>query len=140
MNGKIVTILGVLLIGLVSLAPIGQTDEVKIATTPVTNQIYMITGHGGNLKAMITAVDKILPLADNDTKIIAGHGPLGDKKQLTRYRQMLMTAYERLRKLKAEGKGAQEAAAVKPLADLEATWGDGMFKSDRWIELIYPGV
>ncbi len=100
----------------------------------------MITGHGGNLKAMITAVDKILPLADNDTKIIAGHGPLGDKKQLTRYRQMLMTAYERLRKLKAEGKGAQEAAAVKPLADLEATWGDGMFKSDRWIELIYPGV
>ncbi len=100
----------------------------------------MITGHGGNLKAMITAVDKILPLADNDTKIIAGHGPLGDKKQLTSYRQMLMTAYERLRKLKAEGKSAQEAAAVKPLADLEATWGDGMFKSDRWIELIYPGV
>ena len=49
MNGKIVTILGVLLIGLVSLAPIGQTDEVKIAAIPVTNQIYMITGQGGNI-------------------------------------------------------------------------------------------
>jgi len=45
-----------------------------------------------------------------------------------------------LRKLKAEGKTAQEAAAAKPLADLEATWGDGLFKSDRWIEIIYSGV
>ncbi len=73
-------------------------------------------------------------------KLSRGHGPLGDKEQLTSYRQMLRTAYERLRKLKAEGKTAQEAVAAKPLADLEATWGDGLFKSDRWIELIYSGV
>ena len=32
------------------------------------------------------------------------------------------------------------SAAAKPLADLEAIWGDGMFTSDRWIEIIYPGV
>ena len=53
---------------------------------------------------------------------------------------MLKTAYKSLRKLKAEGKTAQEAAAAKPLADLDATWGKGMFKEDRWIELIYSGV
>ena len=96
--------------------------------------------HGGSLKGMIKAVDKVLSLADESTKIIAGHGPIGDKEQLTSYRQMLGIAYERLRKLKAEGKTAQEAAAAKPLADLEATWGDGLFKGDRWIELIYSGV
>jgi hypothetical protein len=89
---------------------------------------------------MIKAVDKVLSLADDSTKIIAGHGPLGDKKQLASYRQMLGIAYERLSKLKAEGKTAQEAVAAKPLADLEATWGAGLFKSDRWIELIYSGV
>ncbi|MCK4838961.1 MAG: MBL fold metallo-hydrolase [Desulfobulbaceae bacterium] len=96
--------------------------------------------HGGSLKGMIIAVDKVLSLADESTKIIAGHGPLGDKKQLASYRQMLWTAHERLGKLKAEGKTAQEAVAAKPLADLEATWGDGLFKGDRWIELIYSGV
>jgi len=96
--------------------------------------------HGGSLKGMIKAVDKVLSLADDRTKIIAGHGPLGDKAQLTDYRQMLSTSYGRLRKLKAEGKTVQEAVAAKPLADLEATWGDGLFKSDRWIELIYSGV
>ncbi|MDX2434749.1 MAG: hypothetical protein QNK14_09085, partial [Desulfobacterales bacterium] len=84
--------------------------------------------------------DKVLSLADDSTKIIAGHGPLGDKEQLTSFRQMLSTAYERLKKLKAEGKTAQEAIAAKPLDDLDATWGDGLFKSDRWIELIYSGV
>jgi len=96
--------------------------------------------HGGSLKGMIKGVDKVLSLADDNTKIISGHGPLGDKAQLASYRQMLEIAYERLRKLKAEGKTSQEAVDVKPLADLEATWGDGIFKSDRWIEIIYFGI
>jgi len=101
---------------------------------------FIDVSHGGSLKGTIRGVDRLLALADDRTKIIPGHGPLGDKAQLETYRQMLATAYERLRKLKAEGKTAQEAAATKPLADLEATWGKGMFTGDRWIEIIYPGV
>jgi cyclase len=96
--------------------------------------------HGGTLKGMIEAVDRVLLLADDSTKIIPGHGPLAEKEQLLSFRQMLETVYERLRKLKAEGKTSQEAAAAKPLADLDEIWGDGMFTSDRWIELIYSGV
>jgi len=101
---------------------------------------FIDVNHGGSLKGMIKAVDKILSLADNNTKIIAGHGPLGDKQQLARYRQMLETAYLRLRKLKAEGKTVQEAISAKPLADLEGEWGNGFLKNDRWIEIIYSGV
>ena len=101
---------------------------------------FIDVNHGGSLIGMIKAVDKVLALADEHTKIIAGHGPIGGKEQLVNYRQMLGTAYERLGKLKAAGKTAQEAVAAKPLADLEATWGKGLFKGDRWIELIYSGV
>jgi cyclase len=101
---------------------------------------FIDVNHGGSLKGMIIAVDMVLSLTDDKTKIIAGHGPLGDKAQLALYRQMLGIVYERLGKLKAEGKTAQEAVAAKPLADLEATWGDGLFKGDLWIELIYSGV
>lgn len=96
--------------------------------------------HGGSLKGMIRAVDKILRLADDQTKIIPGHGPLANRQQVADYREMLATAYERLGKLKAEGKTAQEAAAAGPLNDLEPTWGDGIFKGDRWIEVIWSGV
>ncbi|MCP4688436.1 MAG: MBL fold metallo-hydrolase [Desulfobacterales bacterium] len=101
---------------------------------------FIDVDHGGALKGMIMAVDKILSMADDGTKIIPGHGPMANKEQLTEYRQMLGIAYERLRKLKAEGKSAKEAAATKPLGDLEAVWGDGLFKGERWIEIIYPGV
>ncbi len=96
--------------------------------------------HGGSLKGMLKAVDRILSLADENTKIIAGHGPIADKAQLADYRQMLGIAYERLKKLKAEGITAEEAAASKPLSDLDPTWGDGLFNSERWIKLIYSGV
>ena len=101
---------------------------------------FIDVNHGGSLKGMIKAVDQILSLADDNTKIIAGHGPMATKAQLAEYRQMLETAYERLRALKAAGKTAQEAAATNPLADLEEIWGDGLFTGDRWIEIIYSGV
>ena len=94
--------------------------------------------HGGSLKGMIRAVDKVLRMANDATKIIPGHGPLADRKALVAYREMLVTAHERLSKLKAQGKSAQEAAGA--LSDLEATWGDGLFKGERWVELIWPGV
>ena len=101
---------------------------------------FIDVAHGGSVKGVIEATDKILSLADSDTKIIAGHGPLGDKAQLASYRLMLATAYERLKALKEDGKSVEEAIAAKPLADLEETWGDGLFKGDRWIELTYTGV
>jgi glyoxylase-like metal-dependent hydrolase (beta-lactamase superfamily II) len=101
---------------------------------------FIDVNHGGSLKGMLKGVDKVLRMADDQTKIISGHGPLGDKQQLMSYRKMLGIAYDRLSTLKAEGKSAEEAVAAKPLADLEPTWGNGIFKSDQWIKLIYSGV
>ena len=101
---------------------------------------FIDVSHGGSLKGMIQGVREILLLSDENTKIIPGHGPLGNREELQNYLQMLETAYGRLRKLKAEGKSVQEAMAAQPLKDLEETWGDGLFTSDKWIEIIYSGV
>lgn len=96
--------------------------------------------HGGSLKGMIQAADQILALSDERTKIIPGHGPLADRAQLADYQQMLETAYQRLKELRVAGKTVEEAIAAKPLADLEETWGGGLFSGDRWVELVYTGV
>ena len=101
---------------------------------------FIDVGHGGTLKGMIKAVNEVLSHTDGTTQIIPGHGPLADRGALIRYGEMLATAYQRLSRLKAEGTSVQEAVAAKPLADLEDTWGKGMFTGDRWIELIYAGV
>ena len=101
---------------------------------------FIDVSHGGSIKGMINGVKLIMSLSDENTKIIPGHGPLTNKAELANYLTMLETAYERLRKLKADGKTAREAIDAKPLADLEEEWGDGLFNGDKWIEIIYSGV
>jgi cyclase len=98
---------------------------------------FIDPGTGGKINGMIAAADKALLLADNNTKIVPGHGALGNKAALTTSRDMLATARDRVQKLKSEGKSAQEAAATKPLADLDATWAKGMLSSDLFIQVIY---
>jgi len=98
---------------------------------------YIDPGTGGKITGMIAAADKILSLADNDTKIVAGHGPLGNKADLTKSRDMLITSRDRVQKLKSAGKSAQEAVAEKPFADLEPVWGKGIINSDQFVQIVY---
>ncbi len=96
--------------------------------------------HGGTVTGVIAAADKILKLANDQTKIIPGHGPLAGVKDLAAYRDMLNTVRERLSELKSAGMSAEDAAAQSPLSDLEAQWGDGFLSSAQWINIIYEGL
>jgi cyclase len=98
---------------------------------------YIDPNTGGKITGMIAAADKILSLAGNDTKIVAGHGPLGNKADLTKFRDMLVTSRDRVEKLKSAGKSAQEAIAEKPFDDLDAVWGNGIINSEQWVQVVY---
>jgi cyclase len=98
---------------------------------------YIDPGTCGKITGMIAAADKILSLADNDTKIVAGHGPLGNKADLMKSRDMLIISRDRVQKLKSAGKSPQEAVAEKPFADLDPVWGKGIINSDQWVQVVY---
>src|ERR1700681_702488 len=98
---------------------------------------YIDPGTGGSIDGMIAAADKILSLADNHTKIVAGHGPLGNKADLTKSRDMLIVSRDRVQKLKSAGKSALEAVAEKPFADLDPVWGKGIVNSDQFVQIVY---
>ena len=98
---------------------------------------FIDSGTGGKITGMIAAADKALPLANNYTQIVPGHGPLGSKTDLTKFRDMLVTARDRLQKLKSAGKSAQEAVAEKPFADLDPVWGKGRINSDAFVQVAY---
>jgi cyclase len=98
---------------------------------------YIDPGTGGKITGVIAAADKILSLADNDTKIVAGHGPLGNKADLTKFRDMLVTSRDRVEKLKSAGRSAQEAVAEEPFADLDSVWGNGIINSEQWVHVVY---
>src|SRR5712664_3733246 len=75
--------------------------------------------------------------AGNYTKIVPGHGPLGNKADLAKFRDMLITSRERVQKLKSAGKSVQEAVAEKPFADLDPVWGNGILNGDQWVHVVY---
>jgi len=92
---------------------------------------------GGTIDGMIAGAGRLLDLADGDTKIVPGHGPLSNKAGLAKYRDMLFTAGDRVRKLKASGKSLEEAIAAKPFTDLDADWGKGTFTGDAFVKVVY---
>jgi len=101
---------------------------------------YIDGGTGGSVSGMIAGATKLIAVADNSTKIVPGHGPLGDKAALTKYRDMLTDVHGKLQKLKSAGKSLDEAVEAKPLADLDAAWGKGLFNSDTFIKIAYPAL
>ena len=64
---------------------------------------FIDAGTGGNINGMIAGADAALKHADASTKIVPGHGPLGDRAALTKYRDMLVTVRDRVQKLKTSG-------------------------------------
>jgi cyclase len=97
------------------------------------------TSSGGKVNGMIVAANKILSVADNNTKIVPGHGPLGKKADLTKSRHLLAVARDRVQKLKTAGKSSDEIVAGKPLADLDPVWGH-MLSSDVFVQMIYSAL
>jgi cyclase len=96
--------------------------------------------NGGNIKGMIAATDAFLSLANNDTKVVPGHGPLTDKAGMATYRDMLVTAQDRITKLIADGKSLDEAVVANPLADIGAKIGANEEQNANFVRVIYRSL
>jgi len=80
--------------------------------------------NGGDIRGMIRASDDWLKIANDQTKVVTGHGPLADKKVVADYNAMLKIARDRVLKLVQEGKTEAEVVALDPLKDHNATWAN----------------
>jgi glyoxylase-like metal-dependent hydrolase (beta-lactamase superfamily II) len=92
---------------------------------------------GGRVDGMIAACDRLLRLAAADSRIVPGHGALATRADLVKYRDMLATAADRVRKLKASGKSLEESIAAKPFTDLDGDWAGGRYKGDDFVKIVY---
>jgi cyclase len=96
--------------------------------------------NGGNIKGMIAGTDAYMKLTNARTRIVPGHGSLGDKAALTEYRTMLITARDRMAKLVKEGKSEDDVVALKPFADLDAKWAATELASKNFIRVVYHSL
>jgi cyclase len=79
---------------------------------------------GGTVQGFIESVDRVLEMSDADAQFIPGIGDVGDRADLMRYRNMLVTVRDRVAALIGQGKSLEEVAAAKPTAEFDAVYGD----------------
>ena len=117
-----------------------------VATGDLTGTFYpnIDLGVGGGIDGVIAAVNLIIGLLDDNTKVIPGHGPVMSKSQVVAYRDMLKTARERIANAKYRGMTEREVVQANLLTDLDAQWksatGPGALVSERFPGVVYRSL
>lgn len=127
----------------------GHTDGDSLVFFPKANVIhtgdvffnngypFIDVNAGGSINGVIKAVDRVLALVNEDTKIIPGHGRLSNPAELREYRAMLVTVRDRIKKLVKAGKSVEAILAEKPTKDLDGKWGRGGMEPEVWVGIVY---
>ena len=95
---------------------------------------------GGTVHGYIAGQKEILSLADEETKIIPGHGPMASKSDLQASVDMLEASTSRVQALIDAGKAEDEVVAENPLADFDADWTWGFINTERLTRTIYKSL
>jgi cyclase len=98
---------------------------------------FIDAGTGGHINGMIAGVQAARKFVTAQTKIVPGHGPLGDRAALDAFGNMLTTVRDSVQKLKASGKSLAEVQAAKPSAAFDEAWGKGRFGPADFVALVY---
>lgn len=101
---------------------------------------YIDVSAGGSAAGIARAVREILPLLDDQTKVVPGHGPLSNKAQLADYAAMLEDVNARVSALKAEGRTLEQIQAARPTAAHDERWGRGFFKPEQFVQFVFDGL
>jgi glyoxylase-like metal-dependent hydrolase (beta-lactamase superfamily II) len=101
---------------------------------------FIDTSTGGSINGMIRATEKNLAAVGAKTIVIPGHGPVGDRAQLTEYHEMLVFARDQVAALKKQGKTLAEVVAAKPTAKYDEKWGGSAKGAASFIGYVYEGV
>ena len=96
---------------------------------------------GGSIEGMIAGTQTYINMANDQTKIVPGHGPLSTKADFQAYHDRLVQIRDRVAKLKAEGKTVDQAVAAKPLApDIQAWAKQDDMASERVVRQVYASL
>jgi cyclase len=79
---------------------------------------------GGWIGGLVAGYDKLLKVANDNTRVIPANGPILTRADLQAHRSMYMTIYERLVASLNKGLGPDEAIAAEPTKEFAPQWGD----------------
>ena len=94
---------------------------------------------GGSIDGYIKGIEKMLILADNDTKIIPGHGNVTNKKELKEYLKMLLDVKEIILNKKRKGVSLEEIKKDEKLIQKYKSF-NGWITEDKIKEAVYKSL
>ena len=99
---------------------------------------FIDTDSGGSINGLIAAIDRALGIANAQTRIIPGHGPVATRADLQAYRAMLVDIRDKVAAgIKAKRTLAQIQAG-KPATRYEVP--TGFIKADRFVETVFNSL
>ena len=132
--------------------PAAHTDGDAVIHFPEVNVIvasdiffnglfpYIDLDKGGSVPGFIAAMEKLLSMADAETKIASGHGPLGNKADLQAAHDMLVDALGRVKKLVDAGMSENDILVRNPLASYHDDWNWGFITTERMTHTLYRSL
>jgi glyoxylase-like metal-dependent hydrolase (beta-lactamase superfamily II) len=100
---------------------------------PAFRPPYFDDLNGGSTEGMISAIETLVNMANDETIIIPGHGDLASRADLRAYQSQFISIRDRIKKAIAEGRSEEEVVASKPTTGF-AIPGKG---TDRWVRIVY---
>jgi len=88
---------------------------------------FIDQGAGGSIDGMIKAIEGLIVVTNDQSKIIPGHGALSTKKDLIDYKNMLVTVRNRVADGIKQGKTLQQIADSDPLKGYVAVFDKFFF-------------
>ena len=118
----------------------GGNENLGEGALIVAGYPFVDLSSNGSFEGLITATDRVLAMVDDRTRIIPGHGPLSTRADLELYRDMLVTVRDRVKPQVQAGRTLEQIAAAKPLADLDARWGQSFLKPEVFLGIVVQSL
>lgn len=131
--------------------PNGHTDGDSVVFFKNSNVVHMgdhffsgffpfvDVSHGGNVLNMAKNIGIILPMLDDKTQVVPGHGPLSTKKDLQAFHDMLVGTSAEVEAMKKKGLSLEKIKA-KGLSDKWKSWTKGFIPTEVWIGILHSSL
>jgi glyoxylase-like metal-dependent hydrolase (beta-lactamase superfamily II) len=97
---------------------------------------YIDIDGGGSVAGYIAAVDQLIAMISDDTKIIPGHGVLANKADLQRFVDMIKQTSQKVKRLKINGLTVEDIVEAG-LGEEWQSWSWNFINEEKWIRTLY---
>ena len=129
-----------------------HTDGDAIAWFPRSNVVHMgdlyiselypiiDINSGGDINGYAPAIDAVLAVIDDKTRVVPGHGRVGSKADLVAYRQMIVTIRDRVAAMLDDGQTLEAVLAANPSREFDPDWASDRVGPQDWVTMVYQSL